>query len=221
MINILEIDSVQKSFGDKSILTDIYLRCQTGDIIGLLGRNGTGKSTLMKIMFGVMPTVDKFIAINGKKCDSPFATDGNIAYLPQHNFLLKNITVKTTAAIFLNNETVADFFTDDILAHLKENKVSQLSGGELRYLEIKLLLYSDSKFVLLDEPFNGIAPIIVERLKDMILIQSATKGIMLTDHDYNNVLNVATKFCIMFDGGIKYLSSKNQLVEYGYLSEEV
>lgn len=217
-MNILEVDSVQKAFGNRSVLTDIYLKCQTGEIIGLLGRNGTGKSTLMKIIFGTLPTIDKFIAINGKKYDRPFKTNGAIAYLPQHNFLLSNITVNKTAGIFISKDTITDFFDDEMLCGIKENKVSELSGGQLRYLEIKLLLHSNHKFVLLDEPFNGVAPIIIERLKVMIRRQSATKGIILTDHDYNNVLDVTNKLYLLFDGGIKPISSRNDLVEYGYLN---
>ena len=221
MVNTLEIDSVQKSFGYKSILTDVYLKCQTGDIIGLLGRNGTGKSTLMKIVFGTMPTVEKFVAINGQKHDQLFKIPGAVAYLPQHNFLVKNITVNKAANLFIKDDLIADFFNDHILYSLRKNKVNQLSGGELRYLEVMLLLYSDNKFVLLDEPFNGIAPVIIDELKKMIQMQSAKKGIILTDHDYNNVLDVATRFCILFDGGIKSIGSKDDLVKYGYLTRSL
>ncbi len=69
MSDILEIDSVIKSFDVKQILTDIYLKCQTGDIIGILGRNGTGKSTLLKILFGTLKAENSFIKINGKVYD--------------------------------------------------------------------------------------------------------------------------------------------------------
>ena len=92
-----------------------------------------------------------------------------------------------------------------------------MSGGELRYLEIKLLLHLESKFVLLDEPFNGVSPLLIEKIKKMILEMSEFKGIILTDHDYRNVLNVANRFCLIYDGGIKTITDIQELVRWGYI----
>lgn len=71
MSSLLEIDSVIKSYDDRQVLTDIYLKCETGDILGVLGRNGSGKSTLLKILFGVLPADSKFIRIDGKVYNCP------------------------------------------------------------------------------------------------------------------------------------------------------
>ena len=100
---------------------------------------------------------------------------------------------------------------------LNTSKISYLSGGELRYLEIKLLLYTDCKFILLDEPFNGVSPILVGEIKKLILKTSEFKGIILTDHDYRNVLDVANQFCLIYDGGIKRIDDKEELVRWGYI----
>ena len=91
MSNLLEIDSIRKSYGDYQVLTDVALACKPGDIIGLLGRNGSGKSTLLKIIFGTLFTDYKFIRINDEILDQPFKSNNKIAYLPQDNFLPKNI----------------------------------------------------------------------------------------------------------------------------------
>lgn len=107
---------------------------------------------------------------------------------------------------------------DELLGKLRDNKINSLSGGESRYLEIKLLLNMPSKFVLLDEPFNGVAPVMIDQLKTMITQHSATKGIILTDHDYNNVLDVANRYCLVYDGGIKHIETKNDLVRWQYLT---
>ena len=97
MHHILEIDSVNKSYGQNRVLTDIYLKCETGDIIGLLGSNGSGKSTLLKILFGVENAQQKFIRIDGKIFDHPYKTSGEIAYLPQDSFIPKNLKLSLAA----------------------------------------------------------------------------------------------------------------------------
>ena len=218
MPNLLEIDSVVKSYDTQIVLTDIYLKCKTGDIIGMLGRNGTGKSTLLKILFGILQADRKFIRIDGKFYDQPYKTINEICYLPQHSFLPKNLRVEKTVELYLGKSKAVSFLDDPVISELRTNKIAQLSGGELRYLEIKLLLNLDSKFVLLDEPFNGISPLLIEKIKKMILEMSEFKGIILTDHDYRNVLNVANRFCLIYDGGIKTITDVQELVRWGYIS---
>lgn len=220
MHDILEADSLRKSFGDKQILTDIYLRCQTGDIIGLLGRNGSGKSTLLKIIFGTLYTDYKHIAVNGVTINQLFKKQGIINYLHQDSFLPKDLTVKKIIQLFHNQLDDSDFFDDQIISKVINTKIRNLSGGELRYLEIKLILSLDSKFAFLDEPFNGISPLHVDLVKEMIKKQSSIKGIILTDHDYRNVLDVANKYMILFDGGIKILKSKEDFIYWGYLPDK-
>ena len=217
MSNLLEIDSVVKSFDMHVVLTDIYLKCRTGDIIGMLGRNGTGKSTLMKILFGTLRADTKFIRIDGKVYNQPYKTINEICYLPQDSFLPKHLSIEKTIELYLGKNQVQNFLEDPILQKLNTSKISYLSGGELRYLEIKLLLHTDCKFILLDEPFNGVSPILVGEIKKLILKTSEYKGIILTDHDYRNVLNVANRFCMIYDGGIKRIDDKDELVRWGYI----
>ena len=219
MSSLLEIDSVIKSFGGREILTDIYLRCETGDVIGILGRNGTGKSTLLKILFGTQSAERKFIRIDGQVLDKSYTSPDQICYLPQHNFLLHHLTVEKTIKTFLNKKNCDVFLDDSLLFPLRGHKVSQLSGGEMRYLEVKLLLHTENKFVLLDEPFNEISPVTIDLIKEMIRKASANKGIILTDHDYRNVLDVANKYLLLYDGGIKRISDKEELVRWNYISK--
>jgi len=214
---MLEIDSVVKSYDTYVVLTDIYLKCETGDIIGLLGRNGTGKSTLMKILFGTLSADRKFIRIDNKVYNQPYKTMDEICYLPQDSFLPKHMSVKKVIELYLGKKQVASFMHDTILQKLNASKISHLSGGELRYLEIKLILHTNCKFILLDEPFNGVSPILVGEIKKLILKTSELKGIILTDHDYKNVLDIANQFCLMYDGGIKKMDDKKELVRWGYI----
>jgi lipopolysaccharide export system ATP-binding protein len=219
MQNSLAIDSVVKLFGSRKILSDIYLKGETGDIIGILGRNGCGKSTLLKIMFGTIGSFSKSIRFNGELIDQPFKTTGLVGYLPQHHFLLPHLSVYQIVKLYLDADQISPFLTDAVIGHLQNSKISTLSGGELRYLEIKLILNTPNKFILLDEPFNGVAPVVVDRLKIMIREQSKTKGIILTDHDYNNVMDVANRYCLIHEGSMKQVNSHSDLINWNYLTE--
>ena len=219
MSHLLEIDSVNKSFGQNRVLTDIYLKCETGDIVGMLGSNGSGKSTFLKILFGSEHAEQKFIRIDGEIFHRPYLTFGEIAYLPQDYFIPRNMTLFDAVKLYLSaDSSVSTFFDDSLLYLLQDNKASQLSGGELRYAEIKLLLNMEAKFVLLDEPFNGISPLNIESVKKMIQKSAQKKGIILTDHDYHNVLDVANRHYLLSDGGLKKVRDKEDLVLRGYMS---
>jgi ABC-type multidrug transport system ATPase subunit len=220
MQNRFEADSIRKAFGNHQVLTDIYLCCQTGDIIGLLGRNGSGKSTLLKILFGTLYTDYKHISVNGEYLYQPYKKRGVISFLHQDNFLPKHLTVKKVIQFFDQTPANPEFLDDQILSRVYNTKIRNLSGGESRYLEIKLILSLDSKFVLLDEPFNGISPIHIDMVKEMIRQQATKKGIVLTDHDYRNVLDVANKYMILYDGGIRILKSKEEFIYWGYLPDK-
>jgi lipopolysaccharide export system ATP-binding protein len=220
MSNILEVDSIRKAFGTHQVLTDVYLKCQPGDIIGFLGRNGTGKSTLLKIIFGTLYTDYKHIRINDSVLDQPYKTKNKIAFLNQDNFLPKNLTVRQIVNLCSYNLDQNMFLDDDVLSKVLDTRIRLLSGGESRYFEVKLILNLDSQFVLLDEPFNGISPIHVDLIKKMILDKSSQKGIVLTDHDYRNVLDVANKYYLLFDGGIKKIKTKQDLIDWGYIPDK-
>ena len=102
-----------------------------------------------------------------------------------------------------------------------KQKYRELSGGEKRILEIFLIVYSTSKYTLIDEPFNGIAPVYKDEIKRIITEQSRHKGFIITDHDYINVLDVATRIIIMHDGGTKEVKSKEDLDNWGYIPKTV
>jgi ABC-type multidrug transport system ATPase subunit len=219
MSNLLEVDSIRKEFGTKRILTDVAFQCKPGEIIGLLGRNGSGKSTLLKIIFGTLIAEHKFIRINNEILDQPYKTKNQLTYLYQDNFLPKNLTVRQVVEIFSDEIDNKGFLDDEVLAKVRATKIRNLSGGESRYLEVKLMLNIDTLFVLLDEPFNGISPLHIELVKKMILDKSLKKGIILTDHDYRNVFDVATKYYLLFDGGLKPVKTKQDLIDWGYIPD--
>jgi ABC-type multidrug transport system ATPase subunit len=216
-LNKLHVDSIIKSFGTNQVLTDVYLSCEKGEIVGLLGRNGTGKSTLLKIIFGSVSADRKFVRVGDKIVQGLYSNYKLINYLPQDNFLPSHLKVKTIIDLFCN-ESKAEFISEHYLIKpLLNKKCRQLSGGEIRLVEILLMVYSDSLYTFIDEPFNGVAPIYKEEIKRVIKEQSEYKGFIITDHDYRNIMDIATRVVVLYDGGTKTIKETNDLKYWGYI----
>ena len=219
IMSILYVDSVIKSFANKQVLTDIFITCKPGDIVGLLGRNGAGKSTLLKIIFGSIPADNKFVKIDNKIAESLSDTHNLVKYLPQDHFLPNHVKIKNLINLFCDKEKAERIGNNSHIKPLLEKKSRQLSGGEKRLVEIFLIVYSKAKYILIDEPFKGIAPVNREEIKDLIKEESKHKGFIITDHDYRNIMDVVTKTILLHDGGTKQIGNKNELKYWGYLPE--
>ena len=215
--SVLEVDSVQKQYNGKIIISDVYLKCETNDVVGILGRNGSGKSTLLKIIFGIQAADFKFVRVDGIVKANTSALINQISYLPQDNFIPNSLSIKKAIALSIAKDKIAHFSADDMIQSMLTKKIKHLSGGELRYLEIKLILYNDSKFVLLDEPYNGLSPIMIDKINKLMIEKTSVKGIVITDHNYENVIKVSTKLALMKEGKMFHLKNKEELVERGYL----
>jgi ABC-type multidrug transport system ATPase subunit len=219
--SVLEVDSVQKQYNGKSIISDAYLKCETADVIGILGRNGSGKSTLLKIIFGIVTADFKFVRVDGAVKSKTSDLLNEISYLPQENFIPNLFSVKKTILLSIAKDQLQKFCADEMIQTVLNKKIKHLSSGELRYLEIKLILNKSSNFVLLDEPYNGLSPIMIERINELITEMSSAKGIIITDHNYENVIKVSTKLALMKEGKMYHLKNKNELIEKGYLKSGI
>ena len=199
MCECLEVDSVIKSFGDKNILTDVYLNCQPGDRIGIFGWNGSGKSTLFEIIFGTMNSDRSFIRIDGKVQKKQAFRSGQIAYLPQHNFLPPNIRVGEAISLYIHQNEREQILNDKNLAYINYSKAEELSGGELRYLEIKLILFCSAKYILLDEPFSALDYQTRLSVCDDIssIIRRTHKTAILVTHDLSEAISVADRIVVL------------------------
>ncbi|KQO30099.1 ABC transporter [Flavobacterium sp. Leaf82] len=215
--HILEVDGIQKKYGERVILSDVYLKCETSQIIGLLGRNGSGKSTLLKIIFGIISAPNKCIRINSVSKNNESSLLSEVSYLSQEQFIPNHLTVKKAVTLSVDKQKITFFNKDEFIQSILDKRISHLSSGELRYLEIKIVLSNPSKFVLLDEPYNGLSPLMVDQVNEMILKNSAEKGIIITDHNYKNVINISSKIILIKDGKTHYVKHNAELVEKGYL----
>ncbi|WP_295768485.1 ATP-binding cassette domain-containing protein [uncultured Mucilaginibacter sp.] len=214
---MLKVDSVLLEFDNRKILQDIYIDCRPGEVTGLLGRNGCGKSSLLRIIFGVLKPAYKYINVNGNYISNGYST-GKIAYLPQHNYLPKHIKIIELAKSLISKEDWDEFAAYDIFQENSNKKPSELSGGQLRKLETLIILYSKADYILLDEPFTHISPIQADEIKAIIRKRSTFKGIIITDHQYRNILEVSDKIVLLSNGTTKVITSNDELVTYGYLS---
>lgn len=213
--NILEIDSVELSFGDRRVLSGVYLAVETGGVTAVLGRNGCGKSCLMKILCGSLRADFRSMRIDGVWHDR-FRAD-QVRYLPQQGFIPGWLTLDRVLRDF-------DMSWDDLLTwfplfeKLHETKIYAMSGGERRILECYLILRSPTRFVLLDEPFSQVAPLHVSKLKELIRQERQSKGILLTDHMHRYVTDIADRLYVLADGRTYLTQDEEDLIRYGYLN---
>lgn len=216
----LQLHSVSKSFRSKEILTDVSFGITTGDILGLFGRNGCGKSTLLKILFGTTPAGEINLTVNGHGiAPSEVIRKQLIAYLPQHPFLPKHTKVRDLIPVYHPSEAIQDaIFYDPHIASFTAKKIGALSLGELKYFEVVLLGHLAHPFILLDEPFSMLEPLHKEQLKEFIIQLKATKGVVVTDHYYNDVLDITTQNRVLVAGKVHAIESTDDLKKYEYLS---
>ncbi|MCU7615687.1 ATP-binding cassette domain-containing protein [Chryseobacterium sp. PBS4-4] len=220
-MSTLHIDSITKSFGEKKVLQDIYLSCETGKIAGILGRNGSGKSTLFQIIFGTLKGETQYVKFNEIILKHQFDRKNKISYLPQSSFLAKNIKIKKLIALFCNDENSAKIINSELLKPFIDEIPRNLSGGELRILEVLLIIYSNAEFILLDEPFYSLSPKTVAEIKKSIREESKNKGFLISDHQYQDVLDISDNIYLLTDTYLKPLKDLTELQRFNYLPKNI
>ncbi|WP_426278853.1 ATP-binding cassette domain-containing protein [Chryseobacterium sp. S-02] len=217
----LHIDSLSKSFNGNDILKDIYISCETGKVVGILGRNGTGKSTLLKIIFGTSKGDYQYIRVDNKVLQHQWDRKNKIAYLPQDFFLPKGIKIKNLIPIFCNKENSEKLTESDLIKPFLYETSRNLSGGEKKIVEALLIIFSESKFILLDEPFNGLSPKMTTEIQKLIIEQSKDKGIIISDHRYQEVLDISDEIYLLADSHLKSIKDLKELQQYNYLPKSI
>ena len=199
------------------ILQDIYLKCETGEIVGLLGRNGCGKSSLMKILFGSLRGESQSVRLNDKYVSKLFEVDNAISFMPQEGFAMDYLTFDHMANIFCSSETKDKLLQIREVKRHQHTKFRALSTGVKKLIEVLTLLYSESEFIVLDEPFSFLSPVLTETVISHIRKQSQLKGIFLTDHMFQSVFEVCTRNYLLYNGSLRQITHKSQLEDFGYV----
>lgn len=217
-MNTLEFDSLYLEFGLHRVLSSIHMVCTTGKIVGLLGRNGSGKSCLMQVVFGTMSAENKSIRINKSPLIGNYIKKQAIAYLPQSDLLPPFLTFEKAFDLYgIDYTNIATQFPE--LKDCLKRKTSSVSGGQKRLLEVLLILNSRHVFCILDEPFSGLMPIHIEMLKEAIMIEKRRKGIIITDHLHRHIRDIADELYVLTNGKTYKIKDTEQLIELGYLNE--
>lgn len=204
----LEVDSVIMRYGEHTVLSDVYLKSNVGDIIGIFGRNGSGKTTLFNIIYGTCTAENSFVRIDGEVISRGAFRGGLVGYLPQNDFFPAHLRIREVFSLLPQWRVDRK---DEILGRVWETRAGELSGGELRYLETMYLLWSGFKYLILDEPFSGLAPVMVERLCSILKEHSKTAGIMIADHDYRSVAGLVNRHFMLDSGELREISSFDEL----------
>lgn len=215
MTNILEADSIQLSFGMKRILSNVYLKVESGKITGLLGRNGTGKTCLMNIIYGSLESESKSTRWNDKAIFYAFKASGLLSYLPQFNFIplrLRTIRIFNDFGLdFSEFEKIFPEFSSSFHLNFRE-----LSGGQRRLIEVYIITKSKAQFVLLDEPFSHIMPLHIEKIKKVLKEEKCKKGILLTDHMYHHITDISDSLYVLKDGQTYLTKGIEDIERLGY-----
>lgn len=213
-MHILEADSIQLSFDNRVILSDIYIKCETGKITGLLGRNGQGKSCLMKIIYGDL-TCDKSIRFDGISESKAFSRPDLLLYLPQFNFIPSRLSLKRIFSDFeVSYLLFTEFFPE--FTTRKTERIGNLSGGERRLIELYIILKAATKFAMLDEPFTHLNPLQVEKVKALLTEEKKTKGFLIIDHMFKHITGISDSLYILKDGKTHPTRSESDIEALGY-----
>ena len=219
-MSLLQVDSIRKSWNQTPLLTDVFLTCQTGEIVGLLGRNGSGKSTLLRLIYGDITCESRFVKVDQTVLNSLAPTRKHLNYLPEHPFLPGGLKVGDVLRCQGRRVWQEIGKGEVFLRALIPKKVRDLSFGERRFVEIITVLNGTGSFVLLDEPFKGLGPLIKEQIVHQIGQVKSRKGIVVTDHDATEILAISDKILLLSRGYLRKIKNPKELIDGGYLPKD-
>jgi lipopolysaccharide export system ATP-binding protein len=215
MTHLLEFDSIRLSFNGRVILSDIYMKCQTGMITGLLGRNGQGKSCLFNIVFGEFRPEESSVRFDKKPVIQAHGRPDLLLFLPQFDFFPANLTVSRVLDDFsLDFRELEKRFPEFSSRH--RFKVKELSGGQSRFLQTYVILKAKSQFAILDEPFTHLMPLQIEKMVELILEEKPNKGLLITDHLYREIVDLSDELYVLADGKTHLIKELTAIEDLGY-----
>lgn len=222
----LVVENLRKSYSTRTVVQDISLNIQSGEIIGLLGPNGAGKTTSFYMMVGLVPLDAGRILLNNKDLSRlPIHSRARmgLSYLPQEPSIFRKMTVTENIMAVLELQDLTEeereaqlesLLQELHIVHIRNSMAVSLSGGERRRVEIARCLATNPSFILLDEPFAGIDPIAVLDIQKIIrFLSSKNIGILITDHNVRETLGICDRAYIVNDGTVFASGSPDEIVK--------
>ncbi|MBU1090818.1 MAG: LPS export ABC transporter ATP-binding protein [Candidatus Omnitrophica bacterium] len=225
MMHLLEIKGLAKSYDGREVVRGVDILVRRGEVVGLLGPNGAGKTTTFYMIVGVIPpNRGKIVFDNNDITSLPIHERARygIGYLAQEASVFRKLSVEDNIMSILETLPIAKTERENRLehllkelniSHLAKNKAFTLSGGERRRLEITRALVTNPSFILLDEPFSGIDPIVVNEAQEIIReLKEKGLGILLTDHNVRETLSITDRAYLIADGKILISGVADELI---------
>jgi lipopolysaccharide export system ATP-binding protein len=225
-MHLLEIKGLSKSYNDREVVCGVDILVKRGEIVGLLGPNGAGKTTTFYMVVGIIsPNRGRIVFDNYDITNLPIheRCRFGISYLSQEASIFRKLTVEENIMAILETLPIGrrerfrrlDNLLNELnIAHLRKNKSYTLSGGERRRLEITRALVTNPSFILLDEPFSGIDPIVVNEAQEIIKeLKDKGLGILLTDHNVRETLSITDRAYLIAEGKILISGTADELIK--------
>ena len=217
---ILPVDNVHAHYGKSHVLQGVSFEVGDGELVTLLGRNGAGKTTTLKSIVGVVPPTSGSIRFAGKPVQGlpahAIANQG-VCLVPEHRGIFKLLTVEEN--LLLGQRKRSPWQLEDvyrIFPRLKERRTNgggQLSGGEQQMLAIGRALMNNPKLLMLDEPVEGLAPVIVEEIVSQLkTIKAAGVSILLVEQNLEVCTQLADRHCVLEQGRIVYMADNTSFL---------
>ncbi|HNY03685.1 MAG TPA: LPS export ABC transporter ATP-binding protein [Bacteroidales bacterium] len=221
---ILRTEKIVKRYRKRTVVNEVTIELNQGEIVGLLGPNGAGKTTSFYIIVGLIkPFSGEVYLDNVNITGEPMfrRAQRGISYLPQEASIFRKLSVEDNIRSILEftplnkeqqQERLEKLLDEFGLQHVRKSYGITLSGGERRRCEIARSLAVDPKFILLDEPFAGIDPIAVEDIQQIVKrLKERNIGVLITDHNVHETLSITDRSYLLFEGSILKAGSSQEL----------
>jgi lipopolysaccharide export system ATP-binding protein len=228
----LEATGLRKSYGARTVVTDVHLSVGSGEVVGLLGPNGAGKTTSFYMIVGLVRADAGEITIEGKRVERlPIHQRSRLglSYLPQEASIFRKLTVEENIRAVLELQIdergkplkpaqievlLTGLLRDLSIDKLRASPAPSLSGGERRRVEIARALATQPRFILLDEPFAGVDPIAVIEIQRIIsFLKNRGIGVLITDHNVRETLGICDRAYIISEGRVLAEGTPTEIVD--------
>lgn len=221
----LRVTNLRKSYRKKTVIRDVSLDLGRGEVVALLGPNGSGKTTTFYAVAGLISPEGGMVTIDGRDVTYlPMYRRAKlgIGYLPQEVSIFRGLTVEDNILAILEisvpdkkrrRERLEELLSEFSITHIRRASALSLSGGERRRAEIARCLAADPKYLLLDEPFAGVDPIAVGEIRGLVAdLKTRGIGVLITDHNVRETLEIVDRAYILHDGKVLMSGTTDEVV---------